>query len=360
MVRRTKELAELVLEVKPTRTIEDHSTNSHTDNHLPSYLMKYEDARVRSMKKCVKNDIATRQKEDEIRNNIRLCNIQLVTAEQIEGVDFRSHTTSNNILRCQEIDYQVNCYKTSDCEHSLKRASYLTTPATSCTLINTANNLHYSNSSSNLKKSHSMSTTSPICIDQQQRTNQQAKINRFTHYKKKLFKSGAFNLADSMSLVSYMCLLILLLLSFNSSPLTQTSSSFIKFVAANQRFEAQPEREYLIPSGHSARLRCLVRERQGECLWLRNGRAVGNIARKYKFDRQPEDGDCSLQIQNVSVQLDDGLWQCQVTPSELDQDTLQSREVSLIVLVPPEAPQVKNTTVSTNSQQVSGLRREPD
>lgn len=110
-----------------------------------------------------------------------------------------------------------------------------------------------------------------------------------------------------------------------------------------QYFEVQPEAQYLVPNGQDVRLRCLIRNRQGECLWLRNGRAVGLIAKKYQFARQPEDGDCSLMIRNVSVQQDDGQWQCQVTASDVEQDTLQSREVHLVVLVAPERPQFKNT-----------------
>lgn len=110
-----------------------------------------------------------------------------------------------------------------------------------------------------------------------------------------------------------------------------------------QYFEVQPEAQYLVHNGHDVRIRCLIRNRQGECLWLRNGRAIGAIAKKYQFTRQPEDGDCSLMIRNVSVQQDDGQWQCQVTASDVEQDTLQSREVHLVVLVAPERPQIKNT-----------------
>lgn len=116
--------------------------------------------------------------------------------------------------------------------------------------------------------------------------------------------------------------------------------------ASQQTFEVQPEPQYLVQNGHDARIRCLVRNRQGECLWLRNGRAVGVIAKKYQFNRQPEDGDCSLMIRNVSVAQDDGLWQCQVTASDVEQDTLQSREVHLVVLVAPERPQIKNMVSS--------------
>lgn len=110
----------------------------------------------------------------------------------------------------------------------------------------------------------------------------------------------------------------------------------------SQHFEVQPEAQYLVHSGHDARLRCLVRDREGECLWLRDGRAIGVIAKKYQFVRSPDDGDCSLTIRNVSVQQDDGSWQCQVTASDVDRDSLQSRPVQLLVLVAPERALIKN------------------
>lgn len=111
---------------------------------------------------------------------------------------------------------------------------------------------------------------------------------------------------------------------------------------ASQRFEVQPEVQYLVQSGADARLRCLVRDREGECLWLRDGRVIGVIAKKYSFVRAPEDGDCSMTIKNASVATDDGLWQCQVTASDVDRDSLQSRPVQLLVLVAPERAQIKN------------------
>lgn len=110
-----------------------------------------------------------------------------------------------------------------------------------------------------------------------------------------------------------------------------------------QRFEVLPDAQYFVAAGGELRMRCLVRNRQGECFWMRNGKALGPIIRKYAFSRTPDDGDCSLQLRNASVQADDGRWQCQVTAGDLDQETLQSREFSLTVLVAPERPSIKNT-----------------
>lgn len=112
--------------------------------------------------------------------------------------------------------------------------------------------------------------------------------------------------------------------------------------ASQQYFEVQPEAQNLVANGQEARLRCLVRNRQGECAWIRNGLVIGPIKSKYSYARQPDDGDCSILIRNASVQLDDGLWQCQVLATELDQPALQSRQVSLVVVVAPERPQFKD------------------
>lgn len=143
--------------------------------------------------------------------------------------------------------------------------------------------------------------------------------------------SGLCNLSTMRHL--QLSLLVLLSLSLLAS---------LADAANSQYFEVQPEPEYFVQFGHDVRLRCLVRSRLGECLWLRNGRAVGSIPKKYHFSRVPDDGDCSLLIRNVSVQQDDGMWHCQVTAADLEQEGLQSRDSRLVVLVPPEKPSIKN------------------
>lgn len=154
----------------------------------------------------------------------------------------------------------------------------------------------------------------------------------------KSIKKSLCNGAGILILTCLSSFLLLLVTSCLTIILTASAASGQQ----QQYFEVQPDPKYLVQNGQDLRLRCLIRNRQGECLWLRNGRAVGTIAKKYQFRRQPEDGDCSLMIRNVSVQQDDGIWQCQVTSSDVEQDTLQSSEVHLVVLVPPERPQIKN------------------
>lgn len=148
--------------------------------------------------------------------------------------------------------------------------------------------------------------------------------------------------ASGAMLAATLALLLLLSLGANHSH----SSAAAAITGLQQYFEVQPEAQYLVQSGQEIRLRCLIRNRQGECVWLRNGRVVGPIARKYSFSKTPDDGDCSLLVRNTSVALDDGHWQCQVLSPEIDQEPLQSRDVHLLVLVPPERPQIKNLVSS--------------
>lgn len=135
-----------------------------------------------------------------------------------------------------------------------------------------------------------------------------------------------------------------LLLVHEHNPASAANANLLQY------FEVQPEAQYLAQAGHEVRMRCLVRNRQGECVWLRNGLVMLHMTRKYIFNKAPEDGDCSLLIKNASASADDGRWQCQVTPPDTENhEHLQSRDVHLIVLVPPEKPQIKNL-VSTKLQ----------
>lgn len=181
-------------------------------------------------------------------------------------------------------------------------------------------------------------------------------------------KSGAvcrlaasnYNHSDALLLIVRNCLLLPAILislampHFNGGQGDGQTALAMAASSQQQYFEVQPEAQYLTPMGQNVRFRCIVRNRQGECVWLRNGRVLAPIARKYQFIRAPEDGDCSLSISNVSVALDDGRWQCQVLSPEIDQDALQTRDVNLIVLVPPEKPQIKNLVSINKLMSVEG------
>ena len=75
----------------------------------------------------------------------------------------------------------------------------------------------------------------------------------------------------------------------------------------------------------------------GECRWERDGDPVGMYPTKYEWSGNPEDGDCSIKILDSSLEFDDGVWQCQVTPTNfLQKDSLISdlhyKEYFLIIL----------------------------
>ena len=72
--------------------------------------------------------------------------------------------------------------------------------------------------------------------------------------------------------------------------------------------------------------------KKGECRWERDGDPVGIYPTKYEWSGNPEDGDCSLKILDSSLEFDDGVWQCQVTPTNfLQKDSLISEGAQLVV-----------------------------
>ncbi|RWS11108.1 cell adhesion molecule-like protein, partial [Dinothrombium tinctorium] len=115
-----------------------------------------------------------------------------------------------------------------------------------------------------------------------------------------------------------------------------------------QHFQSSPSVNYSAPKGTILKLPCVVRNRQGECLWLRNGLGLGVIPNKYEFKRTPDNGDCSITIHNLARETDEGSWQCQVLSTSLDQPTLQSDIVTVTVLIAPGQPRIKKISeVST-------------
>lgn len=113
--------------------------------------------------------------------------------------------------------------------------------------------------------------------------------------------------------------------------------------ASVQEFEVTPSDTEVNP-GNAVTLRCKVRNRRGECVWLKNGHALGRIPDKYDFDREPQDGDCSVQIRKTTLEEDDGSWQCQVTRASLQDAPLNSNEVKLVVREQPHPPRLEEGT----------------
>ena len=89
------------------------------------------------------------------------------------------------------------------------------------------------------------------------------------------------------------------------------------------------------PSGDLV-ISCKVNDKQGECRWEKDGTPVGIYPGKYEWAAKPESGDCSLRIINATLVYDDGVWQCQVTPSSfLSNDALISEGAEVVVREPP-------------------------
>lgn len=114
-------------------------------------------------------------------------------------------------------------------------------------------------------------------------------------------------------------------------------------VGAVQEFEVTPSDTEVNPTT-DVQLQCKVRNRRGECVWLKNGLAVGKIQDKYDFEREPQDGDCSVHIRKVSLEEDDGPWQCQVTRASLQDAPLNSNVVKLVVREQPHPPRLEEGT----------------
>lgn len=77
---------------------------------------------------------------------------------------------------------------------------------------------------------------------------------------------------------------------------------------------------------------CVIANKKGECRWEKDGSPVGMYPTKYEWAGAPEKGDCSLRVLDASLEYDDGVWQCQVTPSSFQtKDSLISEGAELVV-----------------------------
>ncbi|UYV83147.1 hypothetical protein LAZ67_22002421 [Cordylochernes scorpioides] len=111
----------------------------------------------------------------------------------------------------------------------------------------------------------------------------------------------------------------------------------------SQEFDTRP-RDTAVNPGDTAVLECRVRHRRGECAWLKAGNVVGRIPNKYTFQREPTDGDCSITVQQASLEDDDATWRCQVTQASLTDPTLTSDPVRLTVREAPLGPRIESNT----------------
>lgn len=98
-----------------------------------------------------------------------------------------------------------------------------------------------------------------------------------------------------------------------------------------QRFEETPSLYQEVSSGEDVRLRCRVKDKRGQCIWQKDRKPVGIHPDKYEWAGNRE-GDCSLLVRRASLDFDDGLWECQVTPGDFArQDALTSLPSRLLV-----------------------------
>ena len=100
---------------------------------------------------------------------------------------------------------------------------------------------------------------------------------------------------------------------------------------ALQEWSSQPRYQEVNPHG-SVVMPCVISNKKGECRWERDGNPVGMYPTKYEWAGSPEKGDCSIKILDANLEYDDGVWQCQVTPSSFQsKDSLISEGAELVV-----------------------------
>ncbi|CAB0033533.1 unnamed protein product [Trichogramma brassicae] len=100
---------------------------------------------------------------------------------------------------------------------------------------------------------------------------------------------------------------------------------------AEQRFAETPAEYQEVSQGQDVKLRCRVQDKRGQCIWQKDRFALGMVHDKYEWDHG-DAGECSLVIKRASLDYDDGLWECQVTPGDfVKQDGLRSPPARLLV-----------------------------
>ncbi|XP_068633560.1 kin of IRRE-like protein 1 [Battus philenor] len=141
-------------------------------------------------------------------------------------------------------------------------------------------------------------------------------------------------------------------LATNCSSATSTCQS--DGIFALQQFLEVPSYTEVNPD-ENALLRCRVSNKRGVCSWQRNNKPVGMHRGKYEWatPRTKMNGDCTILIRSAKLNMDNGNWQCQVTPSNFDmQDALSSPPAALVVRAEPESPRIifNGTLVEPNQK----------
>uniref|UniRef100_A0A0K2SZJ5 Ig-like domain-containing protein n=2 Tax=Lepeophtheirus salmonis TaxID=72036 RepID=A0A0K2SZJ5_LEPSM len=122
------------------------------------------------------------------------------------------------------------------------------------------------------------------------------------------------------------------------------SSVFIQPQGAQgrQSFEDRPLYTEVNPGDDTILLcRIFEKSRNSDCIWQKDGKPIRMQPGKYEWDGIKESGDCSLRLIGADIEYDDGMWECQVSPSTYDaNDALSSNPARLIVRVPPSDPRI--------------------
>ncbi|XP_018044956.1 PREDICTED: hemicentin-2-like [Atta colombica] len=114
------------------------------------------------------------------------------------------------------------------------------------------------------------------------------------------------------------------------------------FVFGEQQFLEKPQPYQEVSSGDDVKLRCIVQNKGGQCIWQKDRRPVGIQPDKYEWANSRSSGDCTLVIRRANLYFDDGFWECQVTSSDFTrQDALSSEQSRLLVKVKPKEPQLE-------------------
>ncbi|XP_063835310.1 irregular chiasm C-roughest protein-like isoform X1 [Ostrinia nubilalis] len=110
-----------------------------------------------------------------------------------------------------------------------------------------------------------------------------------------------------------------------------------------QRFAMEPQDQSAIV-GSRVTLPCRVENKAGALQWTKDDFGLGthrNLSgyERYHMIGSDEEGDYSLDIQNISLE-DDGKYQCQVSSGLNGEPAIRSRYAQLTVLVAPDPPRI--------------------
>ncbi|XP_051171046.1 irregular chiasm C-roughest protein-like isoform X1 [Leptopilina boulardi] len=128
--------------------------------------------------------------------------------------------------------------------------------------------------------------------------------------------------------------------------------------AVYQRFAIEPMDQTAV-IGSRVTLPCRVLDQRGPIQWTKDGFGLGAVRNLTGYERyamvgSDEEGDFSLHIYPVELE-DDGIYQCQASPTNDGQPGLRSRDARLSVLVPPQKPQILESSfvVTTEDKELT-------